>query len=149
MILQHVPVGSLGDGPQMGWDLIPPLAQVHLDHSLGVDGVPLVGVDDNTEETRVGVDKLGLETDLQVVEDRGIIEESQVSHVFAFLELGRVDLANLLRLEDLFLKLELLCLHIKSERCKIQSMKLKFLLNSKLSVLLILLFFIISCPTLY
>ena len=88
----------------MGWDLVPPLAQVHLDNSLGVDGVTLVGVDDNTEETRVGVDKLGLETDLQVVEDRGIIKESQVSHVLALLKLWRVDLANLLRLENLFLE---------------------------------------------
>jgi hypothetical protein len=38
------------------------------------------------------------------VEDRGIIEESQVGHVLAFLELGRIDLANLFGLENFFLK---------------------------------------------
>ena len=70
----------------------------------GIDGVPLVGVNDNTEEARVGVDELGLEADLQVVEDRGVVQVSQVSHVFALLELWRVDLSNLLGLEHFFLK---------------------------------------------
>ena len=65
---------------------------------------PFVGVHHHTEEARVGVDELGLVTDLQVVEDRGIIEEGQVGHVFALLELGRVDLPNLSRLEHFFLK---------------------------------------------
>ena len=51
-----------------------------------------------------GVDELGLEAHFQVMEDRGIIEESQVSHVFAFLKLGRVNLANLSRWEDFFLE---------------------------------------------
>ena len=69
-----------------------------------IDGVPLVGVNDNTEEARVGVDELGLEADLQVVEDGGVIQVSQVSHVLAFLKLWRVDLSNLLRLEHFFLK---------------------------------------------
>ena len=41
----------------MGRDFIPTLANVHLDHTVGVDGVPLVGVDDNTEETRVSLRK--------------------------------------------------------------------------------------------
>ena len=90
----------------MGRDFIPPLAQVHLHHSLGVDGVPLVWVDNNTEETRVGVDKLSLVTDLQVVEDRGIIEICQVSHVLTLLKLGRVDLTNIFILEDFFLETE-------------------------------------------
>ncbi len=40
MVEQHVAVGSLRDGPQMGRDLIPPLAKVHLDHSGGVNGEP-------------------------------------------------------------------------------------------------------------
>jgi hypothetical protein len=86
-------------------DFILPLAKVHLDDSSGVDGVPLVGVHHNTEETRVGVDELGTETDFQVIEDRCIIQESQVSHVFTLLKLGRVDLSNLRRLESLFLNM--------------------------------------------
>ena len=100
---QHVTVGSLRDGPQMRWDFIPPLAQVQLDHSWGVDGEPLVRVDDNAEEARVGVDKLGLVPGFQVVEDGGVVEEGQVGHVVAFLELGRVDGPALLGLERLFL----------------------------------------------
>ena len=88
----------------MGRNFIPSLADVHLDHRLGIDGETLVGVDDNTEEARVGVDKLGLEADLQVVEDRGVIEEGQVGHVLTLLKLGWVDLSNLSRWEDFFLK---------------------------------------------
>ena len=100
---QHVTVGSLRDGPQMRWDFIPPLAQVQLDHSWGVDGEPLVRVDDNAEEARVGVDKLGLVPGFQVVEDGGVVQEGQVGHVVALLELGRVDGPTLLGLERLFL----------------------------------------------
>jgi hypothetical protein len=40
------------------------------------------------------------------VEDRAVIEESQVGHVLALLELGRVDLADLAGREDFFLKME-------------------------------------------
>ena len=72
--------------------------------SLGIDGIPLVGVDHDTEEARVGVDQLGLEADLQVVKDRGVVQVSQVGHVLALFKLGWIDLANFLRLEDLFLE---------------------------------------------
>jgi len=85
-------------------NFISPLANVPFDDSLGVDRIPLVGVDDNAEQARVGVDELGFVTDLQVVEDRGIIQESQIGHVLAFLKLGRVDLANLSRWKDFFLQ---------------------------------------------
>jgi hypothetical protein len=37
----------------MGRHFIPPLANINLDNGLGVDGKPLVGVDNNTEETGV------------------------------------------------------------------------------------------------
>merc|ERR1719443_2193067 len=64
LVGQHVPVGSLCNGPQMGWDLITSLAKVDLAAPVGVQGITLVGVDNNNEETRVGVDKLGLVTGL-------------------------------------------------------------------------------------
>ena len=50
-------VGAVRDGEKMRWDLVTPLAQVHLDHGVGVDGVTLVRVDDNAEQTRVGLEK--------------------------------------------------------------------------------------------
>jgi len=84
-------------------DFVLPLAKVHLDDSTSVDGVPFVWIHHNTEETRVGVDELGAETDFQVPEDRGVIQEGQVSHVFAHLKLGRVDLANFGGLEGFLL----------------------------------------------
>ena len=90
----------------MGRNFIPPLANIQLDHRLGIDGKALVGVDNHTEEARVGVDKFGLEADLQVVEDRGIIEEGQVGHVLTFLKLGWIDLTHLSRWEDFFLDIE-------------------------------------------
>ena len=70
----------------------------------GIDGVSFVWVDNNTKETRVGVDEFSLEANFQVMEDRGIIQEGQVSHILALLKLWRVDLANLVRLEDFFLE---------------------------------------------
>ena len=41
--------------------------------------------------TRVGMDHLGLVAGLQVPEDGGVVEEGQVDHVLALLELRRVD----------------------------------------------------------
>ena len=89
----------------MGRDLIPPLAQVQFHYSWGVDRVTLVRVNHNAKEARVGVDKFGLVADLQVMEHRSIIEEGQVGHVLTLLKLGRIDLPQLLALEDFFLKL--------------------------------------------
>merc|ERR1719443_1191546 len=95
LVLQHVPVGSLSNGPEMGWDLITSLTKIDLADSVGVQRITLVGVDNNNEETRVGVDHLGLVTGLQIPEDRSIIKEGQVDHVLNLLKLGRIDLANL------------------------------------------------------
>ena len=64
LVLQHVPVGALRNGPEMGRhlskigkfihhqfqgdsNLIPPFSKVNLADPMGVDGVPLVRVDDN------------------------------------------------------------------------------------------------------
>ena len=41
------------------------------------------------------MDHLGLVAGLQVPEDGGVVEESQVDHVLALLELGRVDPSHL------------------------------------------------------
>jgi len=95
LVGQHVPVGTLSNGPKMGWDFITSLTKVDLADSVGVKRITLVWVDNNNEETRVGVDKLGLVSGLQVPEDRGVIEEGQVDHVLDLLELGRIDFADL------------------------------------------------------
>ena len=87
----------------MGWALGTPLADVDLHGTLGVDGEPLVRVDGDTEETRVGVDELILIPDNGVPQDASIIEVGQARHVIAAVKLGRVDLANLVLLEDFFL----------------------------------------------
>ena len=78
--------------PPLNLYLISPLSEVHLHHSWGVDWEALVWVDHNTEQTRVGVDQLGLVPGLQVPENGGVVEEGQVGHVFTLLKLGRVDL---------------------------------------------------------
>merc|ERR1712004_964100 len=99
LVLEHVPVGALSDGPEMWWALVPPLAKVDLAHPVGVERVTLVGVDNHDEETGVGVDQLRLVPGLQVPEDGGIVEVGQVDHVLALLELGRVDTTDLSSLE--------------------------------------------------
>ena len=48
----------------------------------------------HNKETRVGVDHLCLISGLQVPEDGGIVEESQVDHVLALLKLWRVHTAH-------------------------------------------------------
>ena len=67
------------------------------------NSIYLVGVHCNTEEAGVSVDKLVDISDPQVPEDRGIIEVGQVGHVDAAVELGRVDLADLVLLPNFFL----------------------------------------------
>ena len=54
-ILDHVTVSFIGDGEEMGWHLRTTFAHVVLDDRFSVDRKSLVGVDDNTEETRVGL----------------------------------------------------------------------------------------------
>ena len=39
----------------MGWDFVTPLADVHLDDTVGVDRVSLVRVDGHAEETRISL----------------------------------------------------------------------------------------------
>ena len=51
LVLEHVSVRALSDGPQVRGALVPPLAQVDLAHPVGVERVTLVGVDDHDEET--------------------------------------------------------------------------------------------------
>ena len=73
--------------------------------SLRINQIYLVRVDSDTEEARVGVDKLVDISDPQVPQDGGIIEVGQVGHVNAAVELGRVDLSDLVLLPDLLLTL--------------------------------------------
>ncbi len=51
----HSVIRSLSNSKDMGGHLITPLATVQANSSHGVDGEPLVGVDSNTEKTRVGL----------------------------------------------------------------------------------------------
>ena len=94
-------IRSFSDGKNMGRHFIPPLASVDSDGSHGVDGEPLVGIDSNTEKTRVGVDESLNITLLQVEQNRSIVEVGQVRHVLAAVVLGRVDLGDKLLLEGL------------------------------------------------
>ena len=66
-----------------------------------VDGQPFVGVDGDTEETRVGVDQEDLVTGAQVVDDRSLRQVSHVGHVLEQLVLWRVLGLDIVRLEEL------------------------------------------------
>lgn len=55
VIGQHVDVGTVRDGENMGWHLITALATVHLSATVGIHGVALVRIDGNAEKTRVGL----------------------------------------------------------------------------------------------
>ena len=134
----HGVVRTLGDGKDVGRDLIPPLPSVHANRSLqnvdnwsimpteftahhGVDGEPLVRVDGDTEEAGVGVDQPLDISLVQVEQDGRIVEIGQVGHVLAAVVFGRVDLGHQLllvflgfssrgSLDDLHLNLVAVCL---------------------------------------
>ena len=111
----HGVVRALGDGKDVGRNLIPPLASVHANSPLqnvghcsimptefsahhGVNGEPLVWVDGDTEEAGVGVDQPLDISLVQVEQDGRIIEVGQVGHVLAAVILRRVDLGDQLLL---------------------------------------------------
>ena len=75
--------------------LVAAFAQVNLANPVRVQRVPLVRVDNHHKEAGIRMDHLRLVTGLQVPEDRGVVEEGQVDHVLALLELGRIHPAYL------------------------------------------------------
>ena len=72
-------------GPTLGT----PFADIELHGAEGVDGIPLVRVDGDTEEAGVGVDQLVLVPDHRVPENAGITKEGEVSHVLRAVKLQR------------------------------------------------------------
>ena len=91
----HGVVGTLSNGKDVRPTLGPPFPHVQLHGGAGVDWVPLVRVDGDTEEARVGVDQLPLVPDDRVPENAGVAEEGEISHILGAVELGGVDLADL------------------------------------------------------
>merc|ERR1711963_1127018 len=104
--VHHTLVCSLSNGKDMGWNLIPSLANIHLHGTEGVDGESLVWIDGNTEETRVGIDQFIDITNDRVPVDAGVTKEGKTSHVIRAVKLGRVDLVNLVLLEGLHLSID-------------------------------------------
>ena len=90
----HALIGSLGNTKDVGPALGPPLADVDLHGAEGVDGEPLVRVDGDTEEARVGVDQLVLVPDDRVPENAGVSEEGEISHVLRAVKLQRIRLES-------------------------------------------------------
>merc|ERR1712083_206061 len=99
-IVHHTLVLLLSNTKDMRWALAPPQAHVDLHGTLGVDGEANIGIDGNTEEARIGVDKLIVVPNTRVPQDTSIIQICQPSHIVGAVELGRVDLTNLVLLED-------------------------------------------------
>ena len=91
-ITDHIGVGVVSNGEQMGRHLSPPLILILGHHLSCIDGKATVGVDSDTEETGVGVDQRVLVSHPQVVEYAGLVQEGHVGHVSDELVLGRVHL---------------------------------------------------------
>ena len=51
----HELQGPVSNGVEMRWSLVPPLVAVVISHDLSVDHQPLVGIDADAEQSRVGV----------------------------------------------------------------------------------------------
>merc|ERR1719308_742177 len=86
---------TVSDGVQVRRSVGTSAVSVMGSHDGSVHHQPLVRVDTDTEETRVGVDLENLVTGSQVVEDTSLVKDGQVGHVFLLLELGRIAFQNL------------------------------------------------------
>lgn len=49
LTLKHIPVGTIGNGKYMGWNLMALFPLVQLNHFLSIDGKPLVWVHHNAK----------------------------------------------------------------------------------------------------
>ena len=96
----------------MRWNLVSSLAEIKFYTGGCVNRISLVRIDDDAKEARIGVDKFSLESNVQIMEDRCIIEIGQICHVFNLFKLPRVDLANFGGLEDLFLLRKIMTIYI-------------------------------------
>ena len=83
----HSLVSSFCNSKDVRPALRSPLSHVDLHGAEGVDGVPLVGVDGDTEEARVGVDQLILVPNDGVPENAGITKEGEIGHVLRAIKL--------------------------------------------------------------
>ena len=92
---QHVVVGVIGDGENVRRHFRLSLALVATDDVVVIDGKPFVGVDSDTEETRVGVDQESSVSLVQVIDDGSFGKVSHVGQIFKKLVFGRVLLLNL------------------------------------------------------
>ena len=95
----------------MGRAFIPALSLVDLHCALCIDRKPLVRINGNAKEPRVGVDQLVLVSHHRIPEYTGIIEVGQACHVVTAVKLGWVDLTYLVFLEDFGLK------NMKGSKC--------------------------------
>merc|ERR1712042_108292 len=86
---------AVSDSVQMRRSVGTSAVSVMGSHDGSVHHQPLVRVDTDAEETRVGVDLENLVTGSQVVEDTSPVKDGQVGHVFLLLELGGIALKDL------------------------------------------------------
>jgi hypothetical protein len=100
-ILNHHAVSSIGDGEDVRSNFVTTLSAVEINHVLSVDGNHLVRVDGDTEETGVGVDKVLLVAESEIVEDSWFIQMSQLDTILNTVELGGILRMNIGRF-DLF-----------------------------------------------
>ena len=102
--LSHTLVRALSNTKDMGRTFTSPQTHVDLHGALGINWEPLVRIDGNAKQARVGVNKLILVPNHRVPQDTSIIQVGQASHILRAVKLWRVNLANLILLEDFGLR---------------------------------------------
>ena len=101
-LTQHIVVSVIRNGENVWRHLRLSLGLVATDNVVIVDRKPLVGIDGDTEETRVGVDQETNITLRQVVDNRCLGEVSHVGQILKQLVLWRILLVNLIVRNVLF-----------------------------------------------
>merc|ERR1712142_169087 len=96
---QHSLVSSIRDSVQVGWHFSTLAALVGVDDVWGVYWQHLVGVDSNTEKTRVGVDQEFNVSRSQNIQDGTFVKISQVSHIFTLVVLWRILFLDIIDLD--------------------------------------------------
>merc|ERR1712142_343336 len=96
---QHSLVSSIGNGVQVGWHFSTLAALVGVDDVWGVYWQHFVGIDSDTEKTRVGIDQEFDVSGSQNIQDGTFIKISQVSHIFTLVILWRILFLDIINLD--------------------------------------------------
>merc|ERR1711962_921938 len=96
---QHSLISSIRNSVQVGWHFSTLATLISIDNIWSIYWQHLVGIDGNTEETRVGIDQEFNVSRSQNIQDRTFVKIGQVGHIFTLVILWRILFLNIIDLD--------------------------------------------------